>query len=382
MHMTHSLPRSIDALGGVFGMRFLIRVGFDVPIVDGKVVNDFRIQRALPTVLHLLEKGARVILLTHVGRDPENSTEPLMEVLSKYIPVRYVNQVVGERAEGAVVHMKEGTALLLENLRSCAGEEENDIEFARSLSAYGNFYVNEAFSVAHRNHASVVSLPTLLPNFAGLDFVREITELRKALMPKQPSLFILGGAKFETKAPLIEQFTEQYTDTFIGGALANDFLKGKGYEVGESLVSSVNLRGNPLVTKEHLLLPTDVVVGTSDAPRTVSSDAVQKGEQILDVGLGSIETLHPYIKSAETILWNGPLGNYEAGFDAATKKCAEYIAQSNAFSIVGGGDTVTAIESLGCMDSFGFISTGGGAMLDFLEQGTLPGIDVLTPRVE
>lgn len=367
-------------LDNIYGMRFLVRTGFDVPVVDGKVVNDFRIQRALPTIMHLIEKGARVIILTHMGRDPENSTRPLVAVLEKYVPIHYVDQVVGEKAEGAVTHMKEGTVLLLENLRACAGEEENDQEFARTLASYGNFYVNEAFSVAHRSHASIVSLPALLPNFAGLDLLHEITELRKALTPTHPSLFILGGAKFETKAPLIGEYTNRYTNTFIGGALANDFLKGRGCEVGDSLVSSVDLRGNPVVEKENIILPIDVVAGKENDTHTVARDGVGKDEKILDVGLGSIEALRPHIASAKTILWNGPLGNYEAGFDAATKKCAEYIAESNAFAVVGGGDTVAAIESLGLMDSFGFISTGGGAMLEFLEKGTLPGIEALTPR--
>jgi phosphoglycerate kinase len=367
-------------LDTIYGMRFLVRTGFDVPVVDGTVVNDFRIQRALPTIIHLIEKGARVILLTHMGRDPKNSTQPLVEVLEKYVPVRYVDAVVGEKAEGAITHMKEGTVVLLENLRSCLGETENDEAFARTLASYGNFYVNEAFSVAHRTHASIVTLPTLLPNFAGFDLLHEITELRKALTPAHPSLFILGGAKFETKAPLIADYIERYEKTFIGGALANDFLKGKGYEVGRSLISSVDLSGNPIVTKENILLPVDVVAEGEQGAHTVPSDKVEKTEKILDVGLDSIEMLRPHIGSARTILWNGPLGNYEAGFGAATKKCAEYVAQSSAFSIVGGGDTVTAIESLGLMDSFGFISTGGGAMLEFLEHGTLPGIDALTPR--
>lgn len=376
------LPRSVEMLDSIYGMRFLVRAGLDVPVENGRVTNDFRIQRALPTIMYLVEKGARVILLTHMGRDPKNSTKPLVDILKKYVPVCYVDEVVGEKAEGAVVHMKEGTVVLLENLRSCPGEEANDEAFAEALAAYGNFYVNEAFSVSHRKHASIVTLPKLLPNFAGLDFLNEITELRKARTPAQPSLFILGGAKFETKAPLIEAFTESYTTTFIGGALANDFLKGRGCEVGASLVSSVDLMGNPLVQKENILTPIDVVVEGDGTPRTVARDAVQKNEKILDVGLDSLTNLRPHIDAAKSILWNGPLGNYEAGFGAATKKCAEYIAQSNAHSVVGGGDTVAAIESLGLMDSFGFISTGGGAMLEFLEHGTLPGIEALTPRLQ
>ncbi len=378
--MTRKLPRSVDMLDTFYGMRFIMRVAFDVPIVDGKVTNDFRIQRALPTILYLIEKGARVILLTHVGRDPHNSTKPILSVLEKYVPVRYVDAVVGEKVEGAITHMKEGTVLLLENVRSEAGEEGNDDDLARTIASYGNFYVNEAFAVAHRNHSTVVTLPKYLPNFAGFDFLHEVTELSKALMPAHPSLFILGGAKFETKAPLIAQYVNQYTTTFIGGALANDFLKGKGYEVGTSLTSSVSLAGNPLLEKDNVLTPTEVVVDGKNGVRTVPSNEVGVEDTIFDVGLSTLESLRPHIESAKTILWNGPLGNYEAGFDAGTKKCAEYIAHSDAFSIVGGGDTVAAIESLGLMESFSFISTGGGAMLDFLEKGTLPALEALTPR--
>jgi phosphoglycerate kinase len=375
------LPRSVDMLETIFGMRFLVRAGFDVPIENGVVTNTFRIERALPTILYLVERGARVILLTHIGRDPRNSTKPLLEVLSKYVPVRYVNEVVGEQAFGAVMHMKEGTVLLLENIRSCPGEEGNDSALAEKLASYANFYVQEAFSVAHREHASVVTLPKLLPNFAGFDFLREITELRKALVPTNPSLFILGGAKFETKSPLIRRYTDTYTNTFIGGALANDFLKGKGYEVGASLISSSSLAGDSLLTHERLLLPTDVVVEGPLGKRTVLSEGVGKQEKILDVGMQSVEALAPYIAAAKTILWNGTLGNCEAGYDEATKKCAALVAASDAFSVIGGGDTVAAIESLNLMDSFDFVSTGGGAMLDFLEHGTVPGLDVLTPRI-
>ncbi len=375
--MNHPLPRSVDMLDNVYGARFLMRVAFDVPIKDGKVVNEFRIQRALPTIIYLIEKGARVILLTHVGRDPKNTTLPILEVLQRYISVKYVDAVVGEKVIGAVTHMKEGTVLLLENLRSHEGEEANDEVFARELATYGNFYVNEAFPVAHRKHASVDALPRLMPNFAGFDFLHEVTELRKALAPAQPSLFILGGAKFETKAPLIEKFVNTYTHTFIGGALANDFLKGKGYEVGTSLVSDQSLAGNSILDDECIMLPQDVIVKGS---RTIAVAEVAADDAILDVGPASLEALQPRIDGAKTILWNGPLGYYEGGFDAATKKCAEYVAASNAYSIVGGGDTEAAIEALGLMDSFGFVSTGGGAMLEFLEKGTLPALEALTPR--
>ncbi len=369
--------RSVEELTDIFGMRVLVRVSMDVPIKDGVVQNDFRIVRAIPTISHLIKRGARVIILAHVGRDPKNTTLPLLVPIQKYIPTSYVNGVVGEEVLGRIAHMKEGSAILLENVRSKKEEEQNDDTFAKTLASYADFYVNDAFAVSHRAHASIVGIPKYLPSFAGITFIEEYNALTKALSPEHPSLFILGGAKFETKAPLIEAYSHSYTHSFIGGALANDFLKGKGHEVGESLLSDVDLSASPLLTRENILFPTDVLAVKGNISREVSVAEVAKDEKILDVGLQSIEMLAPYIRNAKTILWNGPLGNYEGGYDKATKACAELIAKSAAFSIVGGGDTVAAIESLGLSDSFGFISTAGGAMLEFLEKRTLPGIEAL-----
>jgi phosphoglycerate kinase len=376
--MMRSTPRSVEMLDTFYGVRFLVRVAFDVPIENGVVQNDFRIKSALSTIAHIVEKGGRAILLTHIGRDSKNSTKPLLAELQKYFPTTYVDAVLGEKALGAVTHMKEGTVLLLENLRSCAGEEANDLVFAQELASYGNFYVNEAFAVSHRAHASIVTLPTLLPNFAGISFLQEHEELTKSLNPEHPSLFILGGAKFETKAPLVEKFISKYSHVYIGGAIANDFLKGKGYEVGASLLSKTDLSASAILNAENLILPIDVVTEVDTERCIVSADAVSPRAKILDVGPESIDALAPYIAEAKTILWNGPLGNFEAGFGDATKKCATLIGQSDAFSVVGGGDTIAAIEELGISESFGFLSTAGGAMLEFLEKGTLPGIDVLS----
>ncbi len=370
--------RSIEDLTDIYGMRILIRASLDIPLHEGGGNDHFRVRQAIPTIDYLLKKGARVIILTHVGRDPKNSTLPLVPILQKYIPVKHVGGVVGDLVYGTVAHMKEGEAILLENLRSFKEEEENDVGFAKTLASYADFYVNDAFAVSHREHASIVGIPKFTPSFAGITFMKEYTELSKAFTPETPSLFILGGAKFETKEPLIEQYSNEYTNVFIGGALANDFLKGKGNEVGESLLSPVDLKGNPLLEKNNILLPTDVVVGGGEGIHDVLQNEVKSDEKILDVGPRSIEALAPYINSAKTILWNGPLGNYETGFDVATKACARLIAESEAFSVVGGGDTVTAIESLGLEESFSFLSTAGGAMLEFLEKRTLPGIEALS----
>lgn len=378
--MNTGIVRSVEELTDIKGKRVMVRTSLDVPIENGVVQNHFRVLRAIPTIALLLQRGARVIILTHVGRDPQNTTFPLLEALARHISVSYVQGVVGDVVQTAITNMEEGTAILLENLRSCPEEEANDPEFARTLASYADFYINDAFAVSHRAHASIVGIPAHIPSYAGLTFIEEYSQLSKALTPEHPSLFILGGAKYETKAPLIESYARHYTNSFIAGALANDFLKGKKYEVGESLVSPVDLSESPLINQENILLPIDVVVVKKGIPHETASDTVLPDEKIVDVGMKSIDMLAPYIKEAKTILWNGPFGNYEEGFDSGTKACAELIAQSDAFSIIGGGDTIAAIEALGLSDSFGFLSTAGGAMLEFLEKRTLPGIDALKPE--
>lgn len=369
--------QSVMEMPDVHGKHVLVRVPFDVPMIDRVIQSDFRIVRAMPTITHLMLGGAKVVLLTHLGRNPKTTLEALAQALQEYVPMTYVPALSGEIVTSALARMKEGEVVLLENLRSHEGEEKNDVAFGVMLASYGEYYVNDAFAVSHRPHASIVGIPKYIPSFAGVSFLDEYTELSKVLKPHSPSLFILGGAKFETKEPLIEEYSRDYTHTFIGGALANDFLKGKGFPVGESLLSPIDMKGNPLLERESIILPVDVVVGGEHGKREVLVEHVQPDEKILDVGPRSVDALAPLIKEAKTIVWNGPLGNYEGGFDDATKRCAEMIAASDAYSVVGGGDTVTAIESLGITESFGFVSTAGGAMLDFLEHKTLPGIEVL-----
>ncbi|QQR64657.1 phosphoglycerate kinase [Candidatus Kaiserbacteria bacterium] len=368
---------SVMEISDVRGKHVLVRVPFDVPMIDGVIQSDFRIVRALPTITHLMLGGAKVVLLTHLGRNPKTTLEVLAQALQEYVPITYVPALLGSVVTDALAKMEEGEVVLLENLRSHEGEEKNDAAFGAMLASYGEYYVNDAFAVSHRPHASIVGIPKYIPSFAGVSFLDEYTELSKVLKPHSPSLFILGGAKFETKEPLVEEYSRDYTHTFIGGALANDFLKGKGFPVGESLLSSVDMKGNLLLERESIILPVDVVVGGEHGKREVLVEHVQSDEKILDVGPRSVDALAPFIREAETIVWNGPLGNYEGGFDDATKRCAEMIATSDAYSVVGGGDTVTAIESLGITESFGFVSTAGGAMLDFLEHKTLPGIEAL-----
>lgn len=366
--------RSVADIGDVRGKRVIVRASLDVPIENGIVTNEFRVKKALPTIEFLKNKGARVVVLTHVGRDPENTTEPIFHAMEKYLSLKHIEGVRGEGTAHMVATLEDGEVLLLGNLRAHKEEEENDEVFAAELALYGDYFVNDAFAVSHRAHASIVGIPAHIPGYGGLTFMEEYENLSKALTPQHPALFILGGAKFETKQPLIERYADSYDYVVLGGALANDFLKARGLPVGKSLVSAVDLSENPLIRKENILVPVDVVL--QDRREVVAED-VGSEDKILDIGMRSVELLAPRIKEAKTILWNGPLGYYEGGFDGATKAVAQLIAESNAFSVVGGGDTVAAIESSGLSEKFGFLSTAGGAMLEFLEKGSLPGIEIL-----
>lgn len=380
--MPHTkLPVVTDILD-LDGKRVLVRSSLDVPVENGAVVNDFRLLEGLKTINYLIEKHARVIICGHIGRDPELSLAPVYRALQKHIDLSFVADTTGEEAKDAVASMQPGEVLLLENLRQHEAEKENDAAFAQALAAHADIYVNDAFSVAHREHASIVGIPTYIPAYAGINFARECEELAKALEPQHPALFMLGGAKFDTKMPLVEKFLAFYDHIFIGGALANDFFKGQGHNVGTSLVSDIDLSGSPLLAHPKVLLPVDVVVDGPEGKRTTTVDDVHDGESILDAGPKTVDMLTQHIEDAKLILWNGPFGNYEEGFAESSESTAERVGRASGYSVIGGGDTVAVIETLGIDDQFSFLSTAGGAMLMFLEKGTLPGIESIenSPR--
>ena len=373
MHTVKKIAAEMD----LKGTYVIVRSSLNVPIEDGEVVNQFRIARALPTLLHLVGAGARVILMAHVGREQSETLRPVYDILQESLPITWSDDLVGETVREKRDQLKDGQVLMLENLRRDPRETENDDEFAAQLASLGDLYVCDAFAVAHREHASIVGIPKHLPAFAGINFLMEYEELRRTIKPEHPSIFILGGAKFDTKLPLVKKFLNTYDHIFIGGALANDFFKAKGFEVGRSLTSAIDLTDSDLLTNEKIILPVDVVVDGAHGRRTISPEAVEVGETIHDVGPQTINMLALYTKGAKTILWNGPLGNYELKYDAATRALAEQIAHADGYSVVGGGDTVASIETLGLSGDFGFLSTGGGAMLSFLEHGSLPAIEAL-----
>jgi phosphoglycerate kinase len=369
--------KNIRQIKNLKGKRVLLRVDFNVPIKDGVVEDDFRIRKALPTIKYLKQKGAKVILITHLGKGGD-SLDLVADVLKKLIKSSFVANILGLEAEIAVNNMKDGDVLLLENLRNDKGEQAADKFFASSLAKLGDVYVNEAFSVDHREDASIVLLPRLLPSYAGFQLEEEIKNLSKAFKkPKRPFIFILGGAKFSTKLPLIKKYLKLADYIFIGGALLNDFLRAEGYEVGSSLVSEESFGIADLLGNKKIILPEDVVVKYGSELINRSVRDVQHDEFILDIGSKSVKNLAPFIKKAKLILWNGPLGKYEAIGGGATKKVLKLVAASKVESIIGGGDTVSMISEMKIEKKFSFISTGGGATLDFLANGTLPGIKAL-----
>jgi len=361
----------------VRGKYVIVRASCNVPVVDGRVVNDFRLQSMLPTLLWLKEQGARTIIIAHIGRGPEESLLPVYEAFQALIPMQWGGSIWSEGFMLARTALGDGEILLAENIRQDERESQNDSTMAQALAQMADIYVNEAFDNIHREHTSMVALPQLLPSYAGFNFYAEVTKVAAAMEPVRPALFIIGGAKFETKIPLIEKYLATYDFVFVGGALAHDILKADGYEVGQSLVSSISLVGHSMLKNKKLLRPVDVVVHRGDTPVSVLLKDILPTDVIVDMGERTVAMLAPYIKNAKTILWNGPLGKYETGGGGSTEAVAKLVAESTAFSVLGGGDTVAAVDSLGLNEAFGHVSTGGGAMLTYLENGTTPALQAL-----
>ncbi|MDO8492141.1 MAG: phosphoglycerate kinase [bacterium] len=374
--------KSITELTDIKGSRVLVRVDFNVPIKNGSVVDDFRLTVAYPTIKYLQEQEAKIILISHLDENTEGTTlRPVAEGLKKDFALTFVGNDIAEIRK-ATNDLPKGGIILVENIRNFKGEKENDENFARELASLADCYVNEAFPVSHRAHASIVGVPKIIPSYAGFRFQKEIEELSRTFNPPHPFLFILGGAKFETKEPLIQKFLDIADNVFVGGALGNDFFKGRGFEVGGSITSG-KLPSSEILNNEKVIIPLDVIVRASDGRKVVRrQNEILANEIVSDAGPQTLEMLREKINLARTILWNGPLGLYEKGFDAGTKEVARMLSVCRGKSIVGGGDTTVAIESLGIADRLSFISTGGGAMLEFLAKGTLPGIEALKDSIK
>jgi phosphoglycerate kinase len=354
--------KTLENITDISGKRALVRVDWNVPIKDGKVADDFRIRESLETIRFLKERGAKIILISHLEPE-EASLKPVYECAKALLP--------------DLSWEDDGDLALLENLRQNPGEKGNDPTFAASLASLADFYVNEAFSVSHREHASIVSVPKLLPSYAGIRFMKEITNLSRFFNPEHPFLFILGGAKFETKLPLLQKFSKLADSIFVGGALAHNFFKEQGEDVGASLVSSGSFDLKPLLASGKILLPVDMLVKSGDGIGVDTIKDVGSTDVIVDAGPKTIENLKSKIESSALILWNGPLGLYEQGFKKETLALANLIAESGKVSVIGGADTLAATKELNNQEKYTFVSSAGGAMLDFLAHETLPGIEAL-----
>lgn len=362
------------------GKYVLVRAGVNVPLVNGKVADGFRIKKALQTIQYLKKAGARVIVIGHVGRNPKDSLLPVARYMNTKTRVGFAPDVFGLATETMIANMKNGTALMLENLRQYEEEKGNNIAFAKKLAGYADIYVNDAFSVSHRKHASIVSIPKYLPSYIGLSFEEEYAELERMRDPKKPFALILGGAKMKTKLPLLKAYVKKGDTVCVGGAIANTLLKTKGYEIGKSIADDVKGLG-ALAKSKHILLPKDVVVKTKGGKQVVRAvGAVEETDTIFDIGPVTVEAWKGVLMKAKSVVVNGPLGWYEHGHTKGTKDILKIIANTSARSVVGGGDTVALVRSAKMSQDMTFLSTAGGAMLDYLADGSLPGIEAIADR--
>jgi len=382
---------TIQKLKNLKNKRVFLRVDFNVALKQGKVKEDYKIQSELETINFLLGKGAKLIIATHLGEpkgEPEKaySVKPAAARLQKLIkkPVKFCAETVGPKAAKAVSSLKAGEILMLENLRFNAGELTNDNNFAKELAHLADIYINDAFAVCHRDQASVSAIKKYLPAYAGLLLAKEVIALNKIIKPKKPLVVIMGGAKIATKAPLISKLYPAASYILLGGALANNFFKYQKKEIGKSLFDAdslvcVNKLCKVKKNAIKIILPIDVVVKTKSGSAVLRRpEEVKKDEMILDIGPETISLFAQYIKKAQTLVWNGPMGKFEEeGFKQGTLSIARLIASRSsgkAYGLVGGGETIEALKLTKMAEYVDWVSTAGGAMLTYLGGGKMPGL--------
>lgn len=379
--------------------KVLLRVDLNVPVVEGRILDETRINKIIPTIKYLLKQNAKIILISHFGRpksekDIQYSLNFLTSVLSDKLgqEIFFCQDIVGDNAEKLANNLKSKEIMLLENIRFAEGETKNDLEFAKELTKLGEFYINDAFSCSHRAHASIVGIAELLPSCAGLLLEEEITQLAKYLLPTlESTIAIVGGSKISTKIDLLNNLITKVDYLIIGGAMANTFLKAKNYEIGNSLYEEdyINVAKAILNSsgKCQIILPQDVVVADEiaiNAPNhIVEASKIPKNKIVLDVGPSTCTHINQILSKCKTVICNGPLGVFEyfpfsVGTISIAREIAKLTDEKKLISIAGGGDIVAAVSAAGLFDQFTYISTAGGAFLEWLEGKTLPGLKVLT----
>ncbi len=386
--------RSLRQLKSLKGKTVFLRVDFNVPLAGTKIGDDYKIKAGLETIKFLQSRGARIIVASHLGEpagryEAAYSLRPVALRLKKLLkqPVQFLSPALGAKTTAAVIKLRPGGIIMLDNLRFYQGEYDNDPDFAKDLAALADIYVNDAFAVSHRAQASVSAIKKYRPSYAGLLLESEVRALYNILKPKKPLVVVMGGAKIKTKAPLIAKLYPAAAQILIGGGLANNFFKFQGQEIGRSLLDKDSISdikkffsGRKLAKK--IILPQDVVVKKSGgAARVVSPLAVQKTDTILDIGPATISAYAAYIKKAQTLVWNGPLGKFEEkSFRHGTLAIASLIAarsSGRAYGVVGGGETVAALELTKMSEYVDWVSTAGGAMLSYLGGAKMPGLSLI-----
>ena len=389
--------KSLKQIQNLKNKKVLVRVDFNVPVGDDGIVDnkeDWRIKASLPTIEYLLKKEAKIILISHLGRPKENqelkvknqeySLSPVAERLKELLnyKIKFIDDCVGDEVKSAVKKMQAGEIVLLENLRFYEEEKENNKEFAKELAELADIYVNNAFSVSHRKHASVHAITKFLPSYAGLLLEKEVKILSKAINnPKKPATIIVGGAKMKTKVPVIEYLIDKFDHILVGGIVANVILKAKGIDTGKSLIDGIDIKGVRKIdiASNKLYVPVDAVVCNSQK-KEVDLRAIGKigNNKILDIGPETGNLYSKIIRDSKTVIWNGPMGLFEKeDFSFGTKEIAKAVVKSKGYTIIGGGETIVAADKFEDIKKIDHVCTGGGAMLEFLAGKKLSGLEVL-----
>ncbi len=367
----------LNKKGKLKGKKILLRLSLNVPIDGGKVINDFKLKKILYTIEFLRNEGAKILILGYAGRKETDTLKPVGDYFKQFFSFKFINDVLAKENSEIISEMKDGEVVLFGSTKKYKEETQNCDNFSRKIASLGDIYVNEAFPDSHRKYSTIVGLPKLMQSYFGPIFIKEVEELQCVKNAEFPSMFILGGNKLKTKLPFAKKFVEIADFVFVGGSLANDFFKLKGYEIGKSLILNQELGLKELLDNKKIILPIDLIVSNEEGVFEREVDGVLKDDIILDAGPKTVQLLNKKIKQSKFILWNGPIGDYKKGFVDGTYGLIQAITESDAESIAGGGDTVFCIDKLGLKDKFDFLSTGGGAMLELVANGTLVGIEAI-----